>query len=343
MPETRIGISGWTYAPWRGTFYPPKLRQRDELAHASRQLNSIEINGTFYSLQRPESFRQWHDATPDDFVFAVKGPRYITHMKRLKNVEKPLANFFASGLLRLKQKLGPILWQFPPNFVYDESRLEAFFELLPRTFKQAATLAKGRDDWMKERSYVRADADRPIRYTIEVRHDSFDTPAFLKLLRRQQIALCIADSAGRYPMLQAVTADFVYARLHGNEELYVSGYDEKSLDEWAKRLRKWRTGPPGGGTKSATGSQRDLFVYFDNDVKVRSPLDAASLARRFGVEIPDDSAARDRLQIAKPKLGPARQSWPSPRRKAKAPRRAAAAKSRRSRTVQAGTAKAATP
>jgi len=309
MPETRIGISGWTYALWRGTFYPPALRQRDELAYASRQLNSIEINGTFYSLQRPSSFQDWYDATPDNFVFAVKGPRYITHMKRLKGIEQPLANFFASGLLLLREKLGPILWQFPPNFSFDPQRLADFFELLPRTTAAIARLAAKRDAFLPGRDHTRADADRPVRYAVEVRHESFTAPDFVKLLREHQVALCIADSAGRYPQIQAVTADFIYARLHGNEELYVSGYDDAALETWADQLERWRS-QPAAGTKRGKKARRDVYVYFDNDVKVRSPLDAATLARQMGVQVPDDAAARERLEQAAPSLGPARQSWP---------------------------------
>src|SRR4051812_11232870 len=142
MLQTRIGISGWNYGPWRGTFYPPDLAHRRELEYASRRLNSIEINGTFYSLQRPQSFRKWYDETPEGFVFSIKGGRFITHIKKLKDVEMPLANFLASGVLLLKEKLGPILWQFPPGFAFNAARFEAFFELLPRTTKAAAALAR---------------------------------------------------------------------------------------------------------------------------------------------------------------------------------------------------------
>src|SRR6185437_14710021 len=166
VTQTRIGISGWTYPPWRGIFYPKTVTQKRELEYASRMLNSIEINGAFYSLQRPSSYQAWYDATPADFVFSIKGPRFITHMRRLKNSETPLANFFASGVLGLKEKLGPILWQLPPNFVFEPEKFDAFFNLLPRDTEAAATLAKNHDTWMKGRTLVSTDAKRPLRYAL---------------------------------------------------------------------------------------------------------------------------------------------------------------------------------
>jgi uncharacterized protein YecE (DUF72 family) len=287
-PQTRIGISGWVYAPWRGVFYPKDVTQKRELEYASRRLNSIEINGTFYSLQRPASFQAWYDGTPADFVFTMKGGRFITHMKRLRDVEIPLANFFAQGLLKLKEKLGPILWQFPPNFAFDEARFAEFFELLPRTTLDAAKLATKHDPKLKGRTWTTADAGRPMRYAVEVRHESFRDPRFIALLRKHGVALVVADTAGKWPQMEDVTADFIYARLHGDEQLYVSGYSDDALDWWAARFRAWREGnePPDAkrvvdrpATKATTG--RDVFVYFDNDVKVRSPFDAMNLAARL--------------------------------------------------------------
>jgi uncharacterized protein YecE (DUF72 family) len=285
--QTRIGISGWTYGPWRGVFYPPDLAQKRELEYASRKLNSIEINGTFYSLQRPDSFQAWYDATPDDFVFSVKGGRFITHMKKLKDVEVPLANFFASGVLRLNEKLGPILWQFPPGFAFNDERFHDFFQLLPRTTADAAKLAKKHDARLKGRSWTKIDADRPIRYAVEIRHDSFKDARFIKLLRKYNIALVLADTAGRWPYMEDVTADFIYARLHGDEELYVSGYTDSALDWWAARLRAWQCGdePPDAtrviDRNAKACRNRDVYVYFDNDVKVRAPFDAMNLAARL--------------------------------------------------------------
>jgi uncharacterized protein YecE (DUF72 family) len=287
--QARIGISGWRYGPWRGTFYPEGLAQRRELEYASRQLNSIEINGSFYSLQRPKNYQQWYAETPDDFVFSVKGGRYITHMRKLVDVEKPLANFLASGLLALREKLGPILWQFPPHLQFNAEKFEAFFKMLPRTTGAAAQFAQGHDPWMKARAYAKADADRPLRHAVEVRHASFENAQFIDLLRAHDVAFVFADTAGRWPYAEDLTSDFVYARLHGDEELYVSGYDAPALDRWSAWFDAWRAGKEPAdakhlGSKPAQKLKgRDVFVYFDNDVKVRAPFDAMGLARRLGV------------------------------------------------------------
>jgi uncharacterized protein YecE (DUF72 family) len=291
VPRTgrvRIGISGWRYPPWRGVFYPKGLPQRRELEHASRALSSVEINGSFYSLQRPESYLQWRAQTPDDFVFSVKGPRFITHMKKLNDVDLPLANFFASGVLALGDKLGPILWQLPPNLGFHPDRLSEFFDQLPRTTAAAARLAEGHDERLKDRAWTVTDADRPLHHALEVRHKTFETPAFVDLLRRHDIALVVADTAGKWPFLEDVTSSFVYARLHGSEELYVTGYDDASLEIWAGKIRSWASGenPPDAraiaSPAPAKKDGRDVFVYFDNDVKVRAPFDAMSLAGKLG-------------------------------------------------------------
>jgi uncharacterized protein YecE (DUF72 family) len=268
----RIGISGWTYPPWRGgTFYPADLPHKKELTYAAARLTSIEINGSFYSLQRPTSWRSWHDQTPDDFVFAVKGGRFITHMKKLAGVETPLANFFASGPLALGPKLGPILWQLPPNFGFNPERLAAFFDLLPRTTAAAVGLAHQHDDRMTDRTWLTTDADRPIRHALEIRHRSFETPEFVALLEEYDVALVTADTAGKWPLMEQQTAGFAYVRLHGAEELYVSGYTDEALDRWAAKVRAW----------GADG--RDVFVYFDNDAKVHAPYNAICLAEKMGV------------------------------------------------------------
>lgn len=315
MADTRIGISGWTYAPWRGTFYPKGLKQKDELAHASRQLNSIEINGTFYSLQRPTSFAAWAEQTPDDFVFSVKGGRYITHMRKLRDVNVALANFLASGVLRLGAKLGPILWQLPPNLGFDQERMGGFFELLPHTTGAAVKLARGRDDRLKGREWLKTDVDRPLRHVVEVRHETFVDPRFIALLRRHNIALCVADTAGRWPYMEDVTADFVYCRLHGDKELYVSGYTDAALDAWAEKIERWRMGGEGGDAQRVSDKpprkrkSRDVYVYFDNDVKVRAPYDAMNLARRLGLAT-GEVAAVDLAGVSEV----ARRSWPAVRR-----------------------------
>ena len=281
----RIGISGWRYKGWRGVFYPGDLAQKRELAYAASIFPAIEINGTFYSLQRPENFGQWASQTPDGFVFAVKGSRYLTHMLRLKSISKPLANFFGSGLLRLGPKLGPILWQFPPDFRYDLRRLESFFKVLPRTFTAAAQLARRHDKRISGRSWMRVDEDRAIRHAIEIRNETFLTPDFVHLLRAYRVALVCADAV-EWPRRMDVTSDFVYCRLHGSEQLYASGYDDKALDEWAARVAAWAQGrelrnseridpQPGPAAPS-----RDVYVFFDNDAKVRAPQDARNLSRR---------------------------------------------------------------
>jgi uncharacterized protein YecE (DUF72 family) len=288
-PGFRIGISGWRYGGWRGRFYPAGLRQRLELAYAGRQFNSLEINGTFYSLQRPQLFLRWHDAVPDDFLFAVKGPRFITHMKKLAAVETPLANFLASGLLRLGGKLGPILWQLPARQRFEPERLEAFLSLLPRDSEAAADLARRHDARLAGRAWTEADAARPLRHALEVRHESFRDSGFVALLRRHRVALVVTDGVG-WPRLEDVTADFVYVRLHGSEQLYASGYDETALDEWAARCRAWAAGgtPPGAPLVAPPPRvrRRAVLVYFDNDAKVRAPFDALGLARRLGLPGP---------------------------------------------------------
>jgi len=290
-PQLRIGISGWTYAPWRGVFFPKGFVQRQELEFASRQVNSIEINGSFYSLQRPSSYRKWFEATPDDFVFSVKCSRYITHLRRLKEIETPLANFFASGVLRLGSKLGPFLWQFPPSFRYDAKRLEGFFHQLPRTTHEAVKLAR-KHELAEDRAWLETDADRPLQHCIEIRHASFQHAEFIELLRKHRIALVVADTAGKWPFMEDITADFIYVRLHGDVELYASGYSENALDAWAEKIRVWSEGgnPERAKTiallmKSVSG--RSVYVYFDNDVKVHAPFDAEALAKRLGLPAPE--------------------------------------------------------
>jgi uncharacterized protein YecE (DUF72 family) len=268
MAQARIGTSGWLYPPWRGVFYPPKMPHRLELQYISSHLNTVEINGTFYSLQRPSSFQKWFQETPDDFSFAVKGARFITHMKKLAGVETPLANFFASGVLALGPKLGPILWQLPPSLGFDAQRLTDFFALLPRSTGEAAWLARRHDERLENRSFTTAVTDQPIRHALEIRHKSFQTPAFAELLREHAVSLVVADTAGRWPLMRDVTADLVYVRLHGDVELYTSGYTDEALDRWAAEIRQW------------LAAGLDVHVHFDNDVKVHAPYDAMRLAEK---------------------------------------------------------------
>ena len=244
MAEVRVGVSGWTYPPWRGDFYPTGLPQREELAYAASRLTSIEINGSFYSLQKPESYRRWRDQTPEDFAFAVKGSRFISHMKRLADVEEPLKRFFDSGVWELGDKLGPILWQLPETFRYDEERLAGFFDQLPR----------------------RSPGGAEVRYALEFRSTTFEQRAAYDLLREHGIACVLADTAGRWPKVEQDTADFRYVRLHGDAELYTSGYDDRALDAWAAKIRGWG---------------QDTYVYFDNDAKGYAPHDAMALIARL--------------------------------------------------------------
>lgn len=278
----RLGISGWLYPAWRGTFYPKGLPQREELGYASRAFNSIEINGTFYSLKSPASFCRWRDETPEDFVFAVKGARFITHMKQLRECETPLANFFAQGVLALGRKLGPILWQLPARMPFDAERIERFLAMLPRDTVAAARLARRRDRRiMAGRTLLKPAASTPLRHALEVRHESFRDPRFLALLRQAGVALVVSD-APAWPRFEEITADFLYLRLHGAKELYSSGYEGEALDLWASRIARWAAaGPPVQNRGS-----RNVWVYFDNDAKVRAPADARALAARLGVNTP---------------------------------------------------------
>ncbi|MEN5045996.1 DUF72 domain-containing protein [Pseudomonas koreensis] len=291
MATIHIGISGWRYVPWRGDFYPKGLTQKRELQFASRAVNSIEINGSFYALQRPERYAQWYNETPDDFVFSVKAPRFITHVRRLREIEKPLANFFASGVLELKEKLGPILWQFPPNFKFDPERFEHFLSLLPHDTAAAAALARQHDSHLHGHASLKAWRKKPLRHAVEVRNDTFIDPNFVRLLKRYNTALVIADTAGKWPYREDLTSDFVYLRLHGAEELYASGYTDAALNKWAERIDAWHHGrQPGDAHLIAprlmprARTSREVFCYFDNDIKVRAPYDARSLLHRFELD-----------------------------------------------------------
>ena len=285
-----IGISGWTYGGWRGPFYPADLPHKRELAYASRHLNAIEINGTFYSLQRPSSFGHWYDETPRGFRFALKGSRFITHMKQLSDVRTAVANYFASGVLRLESKLGPILWQFSSRRRFDAERFDAFLSMLPRTTTEAAELAREHDHRVRHGTWLETSAERPLRYAIEVRHESFFNDEFMELLRRHRMAFVFSDAGAEWPYAEDVTADFIYARLHGAEEIYASGYGDKALRAWAARIRRWAAGREPrdaqrcGSEPAPERSGRDVFVFFDNDRKVRAPHDAIRLADMLGLD-----------------------------------------------------------
>ncbi|HMH13220.1 MAG TPA: DUF72 domain-containing protein [Edaphobacter sp.] len=281
--RVRIGISGWRYAGWRGVFYPKGLAQRRELEFASRAFETVEINGTFYSLQKPKSFATWARETPEDFVFSLKGSRYITHMLKLREVKVPLANFFASGMLSLGEKLGPLLWQFPPQMRFERERFESFFRLLPRSTRAAALLSRKYANRVDDEDAIEVKRDAPLRHCVEIRHESFVVPEFVSLLREHDIGLVVADTV-EWPLLMDVTSDFVYCRLHGSEQLYASGYEEDALDIWADRVVSWARGEQAEGRRASAETAdvrpRDVYVYFDNDAKVRAPFDAQGLRAR---------------------------------------------------------------
>jgi uncharacterized protein YecE (DUF72 family) len=264
-----IGISGYDYKGWRGRFYPAKLPARQWLQYASRRFNSIELNGTFYSLKSPDVFRRWTGEAPDDgFVYAVKGGRFITHNLKLRNVDAALGNFFASGVLALGDVTGPFLWQLPGTYRFDAERLDGFMRQLPRDSIDGEAIARGHDERLRRGALVTAAARVAYRHAFEVRHPSYFAEEFYDLLRAHRCAFVIADTAGRYPYAEEITTDFVYVRLHGSRELYVSGYTDVELDAWAARVNQWRA------------DSRDVYVYFDNDAKVHAPFDALRLRER---------------------------------------------------------------
>lgn len=271
----RVGISGWSYRAWRGDFYPAGLAQRAELAYAAERLDAVEVNGSFYSLQRPSSYAAWRDQTPAGFELAVKGGRFVTHMKKLRDVRAPLANFFASGVLALEDRLGPVLWQLPERLHFDAEVLSAFFAQLPRTQGEVAEAARGHDAELADDralTEVAPDlADRPVRHALEFRHASFCTDEALDLLRHHGVACVIADTAGRWVRAEAVTSDLVYVRLHGGEELYTSRYDDAALDAWADRVLGW----------ADEEGVREVVVFFDNDARGHAPHDAVRLRERL--------------------------------------------------------------
>lgn len=286
MAKIRIGMSGWTYEDWRGDFYPKGLIQRKELEYASRQVSSIEINGTFYSFQKPATFQKWHDETPQDFCFAIKAPQYITHVRRLKEVDSSVANFFASGLFCLKEKLGPILWQFPPNVVLKDDRFEKFLKLLPYDSVAASRLAKKHTEKMEGRSVVKAEGDYPMRHAFEFRHPSFMNPDFIEMLRHYGVAVVFAHSGLKSPYMEDLTADFVYARMHGQEAKYKKGYPQDVLKWWTERVKTWMEGKQPADAECVTKTKpksvkRDAFIYFDTEAKEYAPHDALHLMKFF--------------------------------------------------------------
>lgn len=259
--KIRLGIGGWTFAPWRGVFYPDKLTQAKELAYAASQLTSIEINGTYYGSQKPESYRKWASEVPDGFVFSLKGPRFATNRRVLAEAGDSIKRFYDSGVLELGDRLGPVLWQFAPTKKFDEADFGAFLELLPRELD-----------------------GRQLRHVVEVRHDSFCVAGFPALLRRFRIPVVFSEHA-TYPAIADITGDFVYARLQKGSDDIKTGYPPKALDAWAKRLEVWAAGGepddlPRVGSASAKPSPRDVFAYVIHEGKVRAPAAAMALIER---------------------------------------------------------------
>lgn len=324
MTAIRVGISGWTYEPWRKIFYPSGLVQKRELEYASRKVNSIEINGTFYSMQRPKSYESWYTRTPDDFMFSLKGPKHITHERRLKDVATPVANFLASGLLCLKQKLGPILWQFPPTMPFNPDLFEEFMTMLPHDTLQAAEIAQGHSDWMKDRCYLSAETSYPMRHAIEARHDSFKDPEFVALARKYHIAIVVGDTAGRWPLIEDLTADFVYIRLHGDETIYPDGYTDEALQFWAQRIFTWARGeqPDDARVISPVApalKPRDVFAYADDDTKTNAPRDAMKLWTFLDGKIPSDAETGIEIKKPRAKSAPKKAAPPQNTPKSKPP------------------------
>ncbi|WP_329601762.1 DUF72 domain-containing protein [Paraburkholderia antibiotica] len=258
----RIGIGGWTYAPWRGPFYPDGLTQSRELEYASRQLTSIEINGTFYGLQKPASYQKWAQETPDDFVFSLKAPRYATNRRVLAEAGETIERFFASGVLLLEQKLGPINWQFAPTKKFDPDDFEAFLKLLPESIE-----------------------GQSIRHAVEVRHESFRTPEFIALARRYKVAIVLAADSD-YPQIADLTAPFVYARIMGTRETEAHGYSTKALDAWADRARQLAAGTTPNDLETCaapavSATARDVYLYVISGFKERNPAAAIALLQRL--------------------------------------------------------------
>jgi uncharacterized protein YecE (DUF72 family) len=283
----RVGTSGWSYPHFRRVFYPEGLPARRELAFASRAFDSLEINRSFYSLLSPDTYLDWAAQTPERFVFSLKGGNFITHSKKLRDVETPLANFFASGPLALGPKLGPVVWQLPETLAFDEPRVEAFFGLLPRSTQQAAELARKHDHRLKRGAFTGPVRQRRLRHAVEPRHESFLSPAFARLARRHGVAIVVADSAA-WPCIEQVTAPFVYLRLHGHEETYRSPYGRAELECWAQRVRCWSEGREPRDARRidagprGPGRPRDVYVYFDNDAHGHAAQNAGELRALLG-------------------------------------------------------------
>lgn len=262
----RIGLSGWSYQDWVGPFYPEDLPSRKWLSYVAHRFTTVEINRSFYSLVRPEIYRGWRTQVPNDFTFSVKGSRYITHMKRLRNIETPLANFLASGVLELGDRLGPLLWQLPRTRRVDPAALVDFLEMLPPSTQAAAAIASGHDHRVGDFCPPEFPS-RPVRHALELRHPDSLPSAVIEAARAHNIAIVLSQ-ASQWPLFEETTADFTYIRLHGPRALYTSAYSEAELDDWARRIE-------------CRAAHQDVLVYFDNDSGAHAPRDAAGLMDRL--------------------------------------------------------------
>lgn len=293
MARILVGISGWTYEGWRESFYPKGLSSKEELAYASQRMSAVEVNGTFHNLFKPQHYQSWAAQTPPNFVFAIKGPKYITHVRRLKEFETPLSNFLASGILALGPKLGPILWQFAPTMPFTIERFAPFLRALPKTTAEAARLATGYSTWLEGRTFLKPTVDIPMHHVVEGRHPSFASSEFVELMRQCGHSIVIGDTAGRWPLIEDVTGPIVYARMHGDESVYPRGYTAKALTDWHARFCLWQAGsaPEDARTVSpkslAGGRPRDVFVFFDNDIKEYAPINALSMLSLVSAQIPE--------------------------------------------------------
>lgn len=279
----RTGIAGWVYEPWRGSFYPAGLVQKKELEYAASQLGSIEINATFRANPSPESVGKWASQVPEDFVFGVKGPMLVTHRKRLKDVEIPLANFFACGILALGRHLGPFVWQLPENLKFDTARIETFLDLLPHTTADLIALGQKHDDRLGHAPALDVTGIETVRHAIEVRHESFADPTFIAMLRARNVALVCADTPS-WPW-RDLTADFAYCRLQGPPRAEATGYAPADLDALAQQFGQWARGHPGAGPFLAPPIEplpagRDVFAYFVHEDKLHAPDNARAVAER---------------------------------------------------------------
>ena len=285
MSRAKIGTSGWNYDEWIGKFYPSKINKKKELEYVSKIFPTVEVNGTFYSLKHCHNFKQWYEITPTDFIFSIKANRFITHVKKLNDVESPLANFFASGILILKEKLGPILWQLPPNMSFNPVMLEKFLRILPKNFNEAVRIGS-KSKMPRDRKFLKITKNLRIRHAMEIRNNTFLNPWFIEIAKKYKVAVVFSDTAGKWPYFEDITADFIYIRLHGENKMYSSSYSNDAIQFWGKRIITWKEGGAPKDTVTITDNKfkqrkRDVYVYFDNDVNANAPLDAKRLIQNI--------------------------------------------------------------